>query len=243
MKFFPLFFLSSLLLWGCNNSTSPSSAASTQNTEVIETVVDSSLIQHEAEVVAYEEEDRVQRPVTGICLFTGSSSVRLWQKLRVDLQPLPVLNRGFGGSTFRELNHYFDRLVLPYRPKMVVVYEGDNDIVDPDTSPEDVLQELHEFRLKRDRQLPKMPIYMMAVKPSPSRRVLLDKARETNNLFIAYCDTASNVYYLDVFSPIMKPDGTINGAFFGPDSLHMNQAGYDAWAEEILEPLLEAYGK
>lgn len=242
MKFVTLFLLAGLIVCGCNDSATQSSDSSTQELETA-TVVDSFLIRHEAEVLAYEQEDRRQRPVTGICLFTGSSSVRLWQKIRVDLQPLPVLNRGFGGSTFRELNHYFDRLVLPYRPKMVVVYEGDNDIVDPDTSPEDVLHELHEFRLKRDQQLPSTHIYMMAVKPSPSRRVLLEKARETNQLITAYCDTASNVSYLDVFSPIMKSDGTINGAFFGPDSLHMNQAGYDAWAEEILEPLLAAYAK
>lgn len=243
MKYLYLFLFSMLLLWSCNDSSDQSTVSSEPETETVEAVIDSFLIRHEAEVLAYEAEDRKQRPVTGLCLFTGSSSVRLWQKMKFDLRPLPVINRGFGGSTFRELNYYFDRLVLPYRPKMVVLYEGDNDIVDPDTSPEDVLKELHAFRLKRDKQLPTMHIYMMAVKPSPSRRVLLDKARETNNLFIAYCDTARNVSYLDMFSPIMKDDGTINGAFFGPDSLHMNQSGYDAWADAISDTLLVAYGK
>lgn len=232
-----------LVLWSCADSADSTQESAGTETAATEVVVDSFLIRHEATILAYEEEDRIQRPVTGLCLFTGSSSVRLWKKMKFDLRPLPVINRGFGGSTFRELNYYFDRLVLPYRPKMVVLYEGDNDIVDPDTSPEDVLKELHAFRVKRDKQLPTMHIYMMAVKPSPSRRVLLDKARETNNLFIAYCDTASNVSYLDMFSPIMKDDGTINGAFFGPDSLHMNQSGYNAWAEAILDTLLVAYGK
>lgn len=231
------------LLISCEESSDPSETVADIKTESIESEVDSFLFKLEPEILAYEAEDKTARLVTGVCLFTGSSSLRLWQKMRFDLRPLPVLNRGFGGSTFRELNYYFDRLVLPYRPRMVVLYEGDNDIVDPDTSPEDVLKELHTFRLKRDKQLPSMHIYMMAVKPSPSRRVLLDKAKETNALFQAYCDTASNVSYLDVFSPIMTQSGDINGAFFGPDSLHMNQAGYDAWADAILDTLLAAYAK
>lgn len=242
MKYFlPLVFLVTLLISCADTGQQTTSAP--EETPIAEAVVDSFLFRHESQVLIYEEEDQQKPPVTGTCLFTGSSSVRFWRKIGFDLRPLPVINRGFGGSTFRELNYYFDRLVLPYRPKMVAVYEGDNDIVDPEISPEAVLEELHTFRLKRDAQLPSMQIYMMSVKPSPSRRVLLKKAMRTNALFEAYCDTARGVTYLDVFSPIMTGDSTINGAYFTGDSLHMNQDGYDAWAEAIRDTLLAAYAR
>lgn len=232
-----------LVLFACQQSPSTTASDSAQTDQPTIPATDSFLIRHEAEILAFEESDRKQKPLMGFCLFTGSSSVRLWRTLARDLSPLPVLNRGFGGSTFRELTHYFDRLVSPYRPKMIVVYEGDNDIVDPNTSPADVLASLDTFRMKRDERFPHTTIYMLAIKPSPSRRVLLPKARETNALFQAYCDTARNVEYLDVFTPIMTHDSAINGLFFTGDSLHMNQEGYDAWSEVIRAPLLERYAQ
>ena len=39
-----------------------------------------------------------------------------------------VLNRGFGGSIFSDLNFYMEELVLKHNPDMVVIYEGDNDV-------------------------------------------------------------------------------------------------------------------
>ena len=42
---------------------------------------------------------------------------------------VPVLNRGFGGSTLADVVQYMDRIVLRYRPRLVVLYAGDNDLV------------------------------------------------------------------------------------------------------------------
>jgi hypothetical protein len=33
-----------------------------------------------------------------------------------------VLNRGLGGSQMSDLLYYFDRVVAPYRPALVVIY-------------------------------------------------------------------------------------------------------------------------
>ncbi len=35
---------------------------------------------------------------------------------------LPIINRGFGGSTFPEVIHYADRTIFKYHPKTVVIY-------------------------------------------------------------------------------------------------------------------------
>ncbi len=233
--FLPALFL---LLAACEPGSASSDAAAEQAV-----AIDSSLLRFEGEVQAYEAADRSSRPVSGLVLFVGSSSLRLWTDVAGDLKPLPVLNRGFGGSTFRELNHYFDRLVTPYRPRFVVVYEGDNDIVDPETSPEEVLAELERFGELMEQKVPYARWYMLAVKPSPSRRSLLPKALETNRLFREYCETNPKAEYLDVFSPMLTADGRIRGELFGPDSLHMNDKGYEVWKNVMLDSLLAAYGR
>ena len=63
----------------------------------------------------------------------------MWKTVAEDMAPMPVINRGFGGSTMPDLIHYADRVIYPYKPKGILVYEGDNDITSDDTSPEDVL--------------------------------------------------------------------------------------------------------
>lgn len=82
-----------------------------------------------AEVERYVEADRAARPATCEVLFVGSSSIVLWKdSLAADMAPIPVINRGFGGSHIEHVNRWFNELVAPYRPRAIVFYAGDNDI-------------------------------------------------------------------------------------------------------------------
>src|SRR5687768_6111635 len=76
----------------------------------------------------FEELDRASFPREGSTLFIGSSSIRLWKSLQEDFPDIPVINRGFGGSQVVDLWVFADRIVQPYRPRMIVVYSGGNDI-------------------------------------------------------------------------------------------------------------------
>jgi hypothetical protein len=38
------------------------------------------------------------------------------------MKPLEVINRGFGGSRYSDLNQYAKRVGIPYYPRAVVVY-------------------------------------------------------------------------------------------------------------------------
>ena len=81
-----------------------------------------------SEEVAAITEGPVPTWDTGIIVFTGSSSVRLWRDAGLLSKGSPIINTGFGGSTAFGLNHYLEDLVLRYDPKQVFIYEGDNDI-------------------------------------------------------------------------------------------------------------------
>jgi hypothetical protein len=59
----------------------------------------------EWEIRRFEREDQHSKPPPGVIVFTGSSSVRFWKTLEEDMAPLPVVNRGFGGSQIHQVTY------------------------------------------------------------------------------------------------------------------------------------------
>ena len=85
----------------------------------------------ESQVRAFEREDLRTPPPRGAIVTVGSSSMRMWNAtVAEDLAPLTLIARGFGGSTMNDAAFYADRLVTPYHPRAVILYEGDNDLAD-----------------------------------------------------------------------------------------------------------------
>src|SRR6476659_10198552 len=70
----------------------------------------------ESEIAAFEKWDHQNAVPRDCVLFVGSSTIRLWQT--ADAFPdLPVINRGFGGSTVADVNYFADRIVFKYKPR------------------------------------------------------------------------------------------------------------------------------
>jgi lysophospholipase L1-like esterase len=223
-----------LLLWLCVACahTSPPSARTppTARSSAATGAID--LDRFEPEIRAFEASDRAAMPAPNGIVFVGSSSIRRWTSLAADFPGLPVLNRGFGGSTFPEANRYVSRLVLPYRPRTIVLYEGDNDIATGRT-PQQVLADYREFvRLVRGA-LPSARIVVVGIKPSPSRWQLADQQREANRLVREAVATDTLQSYVDVFAPMLGAGGRPEPALFVADSLHMTPAGYAIWRAQV----------
>lgn len=186
----------------------------------------------ETEIRAFESADRLHPPAPGGIVFVGSSSIRRWSSLASDFPDLPVLNRGFGGSTLPEVDHYVSRIVLPYRPRTIVLYAGDNDIASGRT-PQQVADDYRTFvRLVRD-SLPTARIVVIGIKPSPSRWKLADPSREANRLVADIVRTDTLQSYVDVFTPMLGADGRPRPELFVGDSLHMTPAGYAIWRAQV----------
>src|SRR3981189_2596833 len=96
----------------------------------------------EPSIRKFEEQDNVNPPKLGSIVFTGSSSIARWETLAEEMKPLDVINRGFGGSQYSDLNQFAKRIVIAYPPRAVVIYEGDNDLA-PESSktPESVAKD------------------------------------------------------------------------------------------------------
>lgn len=190
----------------------------------------------ESEIAAFERRDRESPPEPGGVLFVGSSSIRMWCMLGQDFPALRPLNRGFGGSRMDDLLHYAERVVLPYRPRLVVVYEGDNDLAAGRT-PAQVHETFRRFSALVRERLPETRVVYVAVKPSPARAQLTPSIRALNRLLRRDAAADPRVDFADVFTPMLRRDGRPRPELFGADGLHMNSAGYAVW-RAALAPVL-----
>jgi lysophospholipase L1-like esterase len=194
----------------------------------------------EGEIRKFELLDRRTPPPAHPILFTGSSSIRLWTNLTTAFPGRTILNRGFGGSHMSDLVFYFDRVVRPYRPKLVVVYEGDNDLASG-KSVEQVYGDFLRFLKQMREALPGTGVVWLATKPSPSRGEWLDSQRDLDHRLQQLAATSPHVFFVDTFHPLIDGQGKPRRELFQADRLHLNAAGYEVWREVIgraLEDLL-----
>jgi lysophospholipase L1-like esterase len=189
----------------------------------------------ESEITAYEAADKTNPPPKDAILFLGSSSIKLWQSLAHDFPEYKVINRGFGGSHLADCISVVDRIVIPYRPRIILLYAGDNDIAEGET-PEQIFSDFKTFVQKVHAALPKTQIAYVSIKPSIDRRSLLDHMKLTNRLIEAYTQREKNTLFIDVFTPMLNK-GEPRKELFDADGLHLNGAGYQLWAS-IIRPYL-----
>jgi lysophospholipase L1-like esterase len=187
-------------------------------------------------LAAFAAADLKNAPEPGAVLFVGSSSIRLWDGLEEQFEDARVLKRGFGGSRLTDCVKHLDRLVVNYRPRVVLLYAGDNDLAEGG-SPEDVLARVQAFAEGVHGRLPETRVMFISIKPSPARRALLHKARAANDLVRAYADRHPLVDYVDVFTPMLAVDGSPRAELFRKDQLHLNDQGYALW-RKIIRPLV-----
>ncbi|GAB3909311.1 SGNH/GDSL hydrolase family protein [Larkinella knui] len=192
----------------------------------------------ENEIKAFEQQDQTTPPPKDAILFTGSSSIKLWQSLQADFPDKKVLNRGFGGSKLPDVIHFADRAILPYKPKQIVIYAGENDVASGTVTAQEVCDRFVTLFTRIRKALPKTPVVFISMKPSPSRRPYLPITMEANSLIKTYLSKQSQAQYLDIYSAMLDANGQIRGDLFRPDSLHMNPKGYEIWTAK-LKPLLK----
>ncbi len=180
--------------------------------------------------------DRDRAPAPGGVVFVGSSSIRLWSDLEREFGTMTVVKRGFGGSRLSDCARHVAQLVLPYRPRTVVVYAGDNDIVEGQTA-KGVLASYTEFVERVREALPETRIVFVSIKPSPSREALMPVAIQANELIEAYSKLHPGLGYVDVFTKMIDEKGRPRAELFLPDALHLNAAGYALWKAAIAEHL------
>ena len=118
-------------------------------------------------IKSFESWDKKNSFPEDAILFVGSSSISGWSTAAA-FPGKPIINRGLSGSHVSDINRYYDRLVKPYMPSVIVFYAGDNDI-DGGKSPERVLADFKAFADRVREELHNTQILFISIKPSIAR--------------------------------------------------------------------------
>jgi lysophospholipase L1-like esterase len=185
----------------------------------------------ESNVVAFEAADKTAPPPKGEIVFVGSSTIQRWDTARY-FPDLKIINRGISGSELVDALRYVDRIVLPYQPRLIVVYAGDNDISAGWIS-EQVAVTFERFTRAVHTKLPQARILYIAIKPSILRWTQVDRMRSANAIIRAYCERDDWLGFIDFDTLMLGWDERPRRELFVEDGLHLSPAGYQLWTNAI----------
>ena len=187
----------------------------------------------------FEEADKLSPPPQNAIVFIGASSIVRWN-LNESFPELgaQAINRGFGGSLTADSTRYADRIVIPYRPRMVVFYAGDND-VEANHTPQQIADDFAAFERKVHAALPETQIVFISIKPSIRRFPWIEQIKGANALVRQYCATHPHLTFVDIVPHMLGPDGKPRKELLVEDGLHMTPAGYKIW-NDALRPILQS---
>ncbi len=230
-------FLLAVSIYSCNSQTSEF----TNNlfnkkslSEFIDTVL---LNRYDKTIYNFLQNDSVNINRKTDIVFVGSSSIRKWDSLYVDMDTLQVLNRGFGGSTVPEVIYYFDVLIHKHQPSKVVFYSGDNDIAMLYSTNKQVLSSYKTFCNLFAKKLPNSELLILSIKPSPGRMYFWPQMEKMNVLIEQFCETKKKCTFIDISSPMFDNEKKLRTDIFLKDKIHLNLKGYKIW-KNIIYPLL-----
>lgn len=179
----------------------------------------------ETNVLAYEAADRTAPPPTGAILLAGDSQFYRWSTLHEDLPGYTIVNRGIDSLQTSDLVRYADRLVLPYRPRLIVLHVGGND-VNNGKSPQQILDDFRTFVAQVRGAMPDVPIAFSSITPGPGRWEQAARRKATNDLVEAYVATQPNLLFIDLWDAMLTADGQPREDLWVADRVHPNHAGY-----------------
>ncbi len=192
------------------------------------------------DIVAFKKKDSVQHPATNSILFVGSSSFTKWRDINNYFPGFTIINRGFGGSSLTDVIRYTYDIILPYQPKQVVVYCGENDLASADsTSSIEVFNRFKTLFNMIRINLPKSNIAFVSIKPSPVRASIQGKVKEANKLIKAFIATQKNTSFINIYEAMLDSKGQMREELYVADRLHMKPEGYAIWQKAIKPYLIK----
>ena len=182
-------------------------------------------------------------PAQGGVLLVGSSTFKRWTNAVTDLAPLPVTNRAFGGSQTSHQLMFFDQVVPPCRPQLIVWYCGSNDIKGK-KDPASVLERTEEWLDKVKKLDPSTQVLLVSIHRSPQKRKdgQIEAVDTVNRGYQELSKKREGVFYVDVNPALETESGEPKTELYVEDGLHLNLNGYVKMTA-LLKPAIEAHWK
>jgi GDSL-like Lipase/Acylhydrolase family len=190
----------------------------------------------EKNVLAYEAADKTNVPPQNAILLAGDSQFYRWKTLHEDLPGYIIINRGIDSFETLDLVYFTDRLVLPYKPRLIILHIGGNDVHNG-KSPGQVLADFKAFVAKVRAVQPDVPIAFTSMTPSPGRWDEADKRKETNHVIKDYIATQPHLQFINLWDAMLTADGKPREDLWVADRVHPNHEGY-LLRVKIMRPIL-----
>jgi lysophospholipase L1-like esterase len=189
----------------------------------------------------YEAADKTNAPPRNAILLAGDSQFFRWKTVDEDLPGYTIINRGIDSFETSDLLYFADRLVLPYRARLIVLHIGGND-VHAGKSPEQVLADFQALVAKIRAVQPTVTIAFTSLTPGPGRQEEFDRRKAANRVIQDYVATQSGLRFIDLWDAMLTPDGKPRADLWTTDGIHPNHAGYLVRVKMML-PVLGAPDK
>jgi hypothetical protein len=182
-------------------------------------------------------------PPPGGVLLVGSSIFKRWTNAVSDLAPFPVTNRAFGGSQTSHQLMFFDQVVSPCRPRLIVWYCGSNDIKGK-KDPQSVLKRTEEWLDKVKKLDPSTQVLLVSIHRCPQKRKdgQLEGVDAVNRGYEELSQRREGVFYVDVNPSLESVTGKSKAELYLEDGLHLNPSGYEKMAT-LVKPAIQSHWK
>ena len=173
-------------------------------------------------------------------MLAGSSSIEFWESSKEDLEPIVSYNHGIGGTTIEEWDNKLNqRLVFPYKPKMVVYYVGINNVINSKQDPDTIWNNLRNFFNHTHEALPNTKVQYIMMNLIPGYKGYFDTINAVNANVVNYQKENTWLTLINPGTALLKENGEPNAAYFRTDGLHLSHYGYVVWGDIIKQSIVK----
>ena len=173
-------------------------------------------------------------------MLAGSSSIEFWESSKEDLAPVVSYNHGIGGTTIEEWTEKLNqRLVYPYKPKMVVYYVGINNVINSKQDANTIWNNLQKFFNDTHEAMPDTKVQYIMMNLIPGYSTYWNIINTVNAQVEEYQKSNTWLTLINPGTALLKENGEPNAAYFRTDGLHLSYYGYVVWGGIIKESILK----
>ncbi len=209
---------------------------------ILQPIREEAVQQWEDDVAELDRENESLEVNEDAILFVGSSSIRRWESIAIDMAPYRPIERGYGGAKYSDLAVFAERIIQAHVYRGLVVFVA-NDIVGKkeDHTPEQVEQWARHIVNVSHKHRPGAPVFLIEVTPTESRFAAWDKIRLSNERLRELALTTPDTYFIATADRYLTPKGMPRPELFVEDKLHLSEEGYKLWGSIIRHRLDEVF--
>lgn len=215
-------------------TTSAPAASASSVTELLSPYIEAAEKKWTKDIAAFDTLNESTESSPDSILFIGSSSIRRWSSMSVDMAPYQTIRRGYGGAKYTDMAVFAERIVSPHQYRAIVMFVGNGVTGKPEDHTPDQIEALarHIVSVSHAHQ-PDAPFFILEITPCEKRFDAWPKIRAVNARLREVALSTPMTYFIPTASEFLSSQGTPRNELFVEDKLHLNADGYQLWSDII----------